>query len=181
MKDLIFSDVEGNEVARFRAEMLVNDPANISVLEIRNAEGVQQDYIVLGVTKWQKLAYSWTDILNFCIDSNYSLVSKDTDGENEVTVIEASGDDPDPEPEPEPEQYLVVSAEGDTKTFLIEGDVTDDFASGDSVTLYDSSDESVGTYEVVSSSYESPNTSVVVAEVISDIAEDSGSYLVVNA
>lgn len=171
MKDLTLTDVNGAVVAKFRAEMLSNTPANISIVEIRGADGVQVDNLPLAGTVWRKLAYSWAAIVAFCTDNNFKIFAADSNGSNGAILLGNQV--------PEGTQYPIVSADAGDKTILIATNVTADFVADDVLKIYNSDNTLYATVTHASDSYSAPNTILVIVEDLpADIPVSSGKYII---
>lgn len=87
MKDLTLRNTgDSSLVATLRCEMLSNTPANIEVLEIKDATGKQVDNLVIGGTIYRKLNYSWPVFVAFMTAHSIQITSANSNGSNSVTL-----------------------------------------------------------------------------------------------
>lgn len=89
MKDFILSNLDGEVLASMRAEALSNTPANFEPVEIKDGTGAIVDHVVIAGTVWQKLPYSFKDLVGFATDNNLTLTVADTNGANKEELVAA--------------------------------------------------------------------------------------------
>jgi hypothetical protein len=172
MKDLTLSTNDTEVVGKIRVDMLSNSPANFTIFEMFDADGNSVDSLDLIGGFYKKISYSWSSFVQFCIDNNLRIDAQDSNGTNAANLLLNQA--------PEGTTYDIVSADGDTKTILIATNVTAAFAPDDVLVIYNEDNTIFGTFTHVSDSYSAPNTSIVVSETLTDIATESGKYLVNN-
>lgn len=164
MKDLFVYKNDNTFVGTLRVDSLSNNHPNFTVLEIKNSAGVLVDNLDLIGAFWQRNKYSMQELTTLCIANGLKVVSMDSNGGNSSTIIST--------------RYAIVDATGSTKTFRIATNVTAAFKAGDVLKVYNADGTVFGTFTHASDSYSAPNTSIVVTEVLTDIAALSGKYIV---
>lgn len=168
MKDYLMYKADGSHIGKFRTDAMQNSPANFDINEIKDEVGKIVDYLPIygfSTTKvFRRLPVSWGDFNSFMLSNNIQVVVQEGNGTSRTTLLSA--------------KYSIVSATGSSKTFLVATDVTSLFTAGDVLKVYNSDGSVFGTFTHVSDSYSTPNTSIVVAETLTDIATASGKYIV---
>jgi hypothetical protein len=170
MKTLSLKANTGDLVGKLEVDMLSNSPANITIMQIKDATGKIVDYLPAISGFNQRLAYSWAAFVSFCTAQNLRIDAEDSNGTNATNLLLNQ--------KPGGTTYNIVSANSGTKTILIATDVHASFLSGDAIVIYNSDNTVFGSFTVnANSTYSAPNTSVVVTEAITAIGTSSGKYI----
>lgn len=87
MKDVILSSNDDTKLCTLRCDMFQDDPANITVVEIKNAQGKIIDSYV-GAVLVQRKPYSWQDFKVLCDSKDLSIDITETNGSGKTRVLD---------------------------------------------------------------------------------------------